>query len=101
MKTEKKLIKQYLELKYKYNRTICKINALADKSTNTYQDDVTYEHLKMVLNQIELALKSKSKELSKVLEWVNVLNVSENSINRHTPRILTILHIQMVSLGNY
>lgn len=67
MKTEQEMMKEYLQLKYKYNRAISKINALADKRKVSYQDDLMYEHLKMLLNQIELALKEKAKELKKVL----------------------------------
>lgn len=67
MKTEQEMMKEYLQLKYKYNRTLSKINALADKRKVDYRDDVMYEQLKMFLNQIELTLKEKSKELKKVL----------------------------------
>ena len=67
MKTEKELIKEYLNLKYKYNKRITYINKLSSKEKKDYRDMFRYEHSKMLLYQLELALKNKSKELKAVL----------------------------------
>ena len=67
MKTEKEIIKEYLDLKLKYNRRITYINKLVSKAKKDYRDVFRYEHSKMLLYQLELALKVKAKELKGVI----------------------------------
>lgn len=67
MTTERELIKEYLELKNKYNKVVAMINRLADKRKVDYRDDARYEHLKLMANQIKQAVQKKAKELKEVL----------------------------------
>lgn len=67
MKTEKELIKEYLELKAKYNRKVTYVNKMIDNRKKNYRDSHRYEKAKMVLYQMELAIKRKAKELKEIL----------------------------------